>query len=749
MIIINKLLTIFPILFYPFVNVVILFLLGFGLTYIILPKFLKPFWLWLSPWTTIITAIFYFVIISQLGFSVTQGIIPYIAFLLFFDLFLIIKIKPTLNFDLKLDLLIMILVIMTLILNMSPLLRRDKILTTISLGNNDVISYTTTGDYLKNNSISKSFKEKTEPSTNVLLNYSYRWGTPIINSFFLTLLNLQGYQYTFTSQIVLFSLFLPLLYVLFRILFNKISLFGSVIVIIFTGFNINLLYILYHDFFGQTLFWGIETLLFIFFYSYFSSQETKNKKINIYDCVLIILTDVLFFSYHEPVVFMFAPLGIFLIFSFFLNRKFVGYYLWALIKVALLSMIIGFSSIVNALIFDFKQAFMGNPNQPIGWQLFRSKIPYANPFEAMGFWSIHNFDPLPTILAVLLSIGVILIIIKGIIKSKYKILTLSYLIIFLIFYYWTAIGQHNFFAYNRALTYTLPFIITLFTIGLISLYEKNKYFWSMIIVILICFELWSAVKLNKRFIQERLSVEKSFISILDLKSKNIKEPIYVESFIKDTIPLWKQIWTGYFLYSNNISSTPTIFDNNQYENKVPDNSLVFISKSTPWFNSLKIIYRDTVWSNDYYTLGHICNIQDCLIKSKYKLDEIEVGKNDFEDSLFINGWNIVEGGTRWANAKESTLRLVTKDIYPTKLSVEALSLSTPQEMMVYLDDKLLETISVGKEWKNYSIPINNFLSLGVHNIKFVFSNGYRPMDVIKGNVDNRTLYVNFKEIKLE
>jgi len=749
MIIINKLLNIFPILFYPFINIIILFLLGFGLTYLIAPKSLRSFWLWLSPWTTVITAIFYFVVMSLFGLSVSQVFIPFVLILLGIDIYLLIKVKPRFNLNIKVDLVLTILVGSTLILNLSPLIRHDKMLTTVSMGNNDIITYTTTGDYLKSHSIAESFKTKVELTIDNLLHDGYRWGTPIINSFFLTILNLQGYQYTYISQVVLFSLSLPLVYILFSILFGRSSLTGLIIVGIFTGLNANLLYTLYHDFFGQVLFWGLGLVFFILFYTYLDSNLIRKNKLNIYDYLLGITITTLYFSYHEPAIFMFVPIGLFITFKLILNRKQSLAYVHAMIRIALISLISGLVSIINAVVFDFKLAFMYDPNQPIGWQLFRQKIPYANPFEAMGFWSIHNFEPIPIILAIILSAIIILIIIKGVLKSKYKILTISYLLFFSFFYYWTAIYQHNFYSYNRALTYTLPFIVVLFSMGLTSLYEKQKYFWSIIIVILISLELWSAVNLNKRFIREHLTVEKSFISILDLKSKNIREPIYAESFIEDATPLWKQIWIGHFLYSKGISLTPTVFNNNQYENRVPNNSLVLISKPKPWFNSLKIIYNDIIWNNDYYQLGHLCNAEDCLIKSKYKLDEIKIGKNEFEDSLLISGWNIGEGETRWANEKESTLRLVTKDTYPTSLTIDALSLGKPQEMTVYFDDQLLGKISIGTEWKDYSLPINYSLGLGVHKVKFTYSNGFRPMDIIPSNIDNRTLYVNFKKITLE
>ena len=148
-------------------------------------------------------------------------------------------------------------------------------------------------------------------------------------------------------------------------------------------------------------------------------------------------------------------------------------------------------------------------------------------------------------------------------------------------------------------------------------------------------------------------------------------------------------------------------------------------------------------------MGRICNNDDCLISSNKKLSSIKIGKNDYEDSLLLSGWYSTEGEARWANEQVSTLRLVTKISYPTNLTIEALSLSKPQEITVFLNDELLGKISVGTEWKSYSIHIGYSLNPGVHKIKFVYSHGYRPIDIIPGNLDNRTLYVNFKKIALE
>ncbi len=748
MIIIAKLINIFPVVFYPFINIFILFILGLGLTYLLVPKYFRPYILWLSPWTTIITSIFYFVVMGLVGFSVNQTYVPFIIALIVINIYVLTKVKPTFNLNIKENLILAIVVGLTLILNLSPLIRHDRTLTSISMGNNDIIAYATAGDYLKDHSIAASLKPGTEEAVSNLLGGFRRWGTAIINSFFLTILNLQAYQYTYASQAVLFSLFLPLAYILFKVLSGRSNISGLIAVTIFTGFNANLLYMIYHDFFGQVLSWGIEMLFFIFLYHYFNSPRIRLNKFNRYDFILGIIIAVLYFSYHEQAVFMFAPLIIFLSAAFFLEKNNFKHYLYALLRIASISLITGFNSIIYATVFDYRRAFVTNPNQPIGWQLFRSQIPYANPFEAMGFWSIHNFAPLPAILAVVLSAVILFIFIKGIIKSRSKILTISYLLIFLLFFYWTGVYQHNFFAYNRVLTFTLPFFIVIFSIGLINLFKRQNYFSFIIIAVLIALELWSAIRLNRRFIREHLSVEKSYISILDLKKKKIKEPIYAESITYTGMPLWMSIWTNYFLYSKGTSTVPTIFDNNQFSNKIPDNDLVLITKPTPWYRSTQVILTDIVWENEYYKLGRLCNSADCLMGRTEDLSAIEMGKNNYEDSLLISGWAIKEADSRWAVGKESKLRLVVKNENNRELIIEASTIKEPQAVSVFVDNEPVGKQDIDTSFREYRYILEVPLSPGVHNIRFEYPNVYRPVDYGL-SPDTRELSVNFKTIKLE
>src|SRR3990167_7650429 len=193
MFLINEIIVLLPVLVYPLINFIILFLLGFGLTFLVLPRKLRRFWFWLSPWTVLISAIFYFTTLSLLGISITKGLLPFVILIICANIFTLVKLKPKFNFNFKSNLILAVIVSLTLILNISPLIKQDKMLTTISMGNNDVIAYVVASDYLKNHTIRDSFLANIDPAVSTLLQNGYRWGPPILNAFFLKILNLQGY----------------------------------------------------------------------------------------------------------------------------------------------------------------------------------------------------------------------------------------------------------------------------------------------------------------------------------------------------------------------------------------------------------------------------------------------------------------------------------------------------------------------------------------------------------------------------
>lgn len=738
--------TYFSILIYPILNVILLTIFGFGLSIIFLPKSLKPYTVLLSPLVSILFSICFLVIVSLLGFSVYQASPFLIGFFIIMDFIAFLFHKKEIHFSVIRDGILLTFVVFSIIFNLSPLLRREKILTVISMGNNDVIVYATVADYLRDHSISESFQQKVPSEVSGLLHAGYRWGTPMINAFFLNLFNLQGYQYTYISQVVLFSLLIPLSYVLFELLFRK-SIMGMIAVGIFTAWNVNLMYMLYHDFFGQVLFWGIEMMLMIFVYAYLQSSELKKNALNIYDYCISVIIAVLFFSYHEPAILLLSPIIISILLYFLVDRRKTFTILLAVIRIGLITFIISSVSVVNAIIVDYLQAFVSYKDQPIGWELFRTKLPFANPFEAMGFYSIHSSPPLPTLVAVILSILVVIVIGIGLAKSRTKILSISFLGVFIAFYYWTGIAQHNFFAYNRALTYTLPFIIVLFAIGLSALYPYKKKIIFFLFLLLCCLELYSGNKLLTRYLNGQLAVDASYISLKNIQNNtHITEPVFVENQINSSIPYWNLIWTNYFFALNNPQIKIGSFSSG--DNKIPNGSLLLISKKPVYFYPLKVVMTNIVWENDYYKIGKICSYGECLANIKSDLSQLTIGSSEYEDTLLLSGWGGAEGNTRWSIDKEAKVQLGVSNSEKTKLSIDVRTIKEPQQMAVYVDDNLIDTISLVTDWKVYNLQLPTPLNHGIHIFRFMFEHGYSPVEVVEGSLDKRLLYVQFKKIGL-
>lgn len=730
--------------FYLGLTFISIYILGYGVTLLLLPKKLEPYSLWLIPWVCIIIIIFLLIILSLMGAPVKWSA-PLLSLLLLGTSGYMYFFKRRLRIDVSMkDFFIGFIILVSILFNLVPILRREGFLTTISMGNNDVGAYAIASDYLVNHSISESFVSRVNLPVSNLLHDGYRWGTPIIYSFFQVLFGLQGYQFTYLFQTILFGLMLPLVYIVFCLLYRS-SMLGIIFLLIMTAFNANLLYMLYHDFLGQILFWGIELIFFVLFFAYLGTEE-ENQGINKFDFLIGINTSIFYFSYHEPALFIFAPLVIYLFWRVFKKeRPFM--YLKKLTVIASITLLTSAISIFNAIIFDFGQTFAAKKGQPIGWELFRERMPFANPFEALGFWSIHSFNPMSNIIAVVLSILAFSMIVLGIIRARQRALTISFTIIFISIIYWLAIPNANFFAYNRVVTYVLPFFIILFVIGLIESVKVVK-LQILLVFILGGMVMFSAFNLNKKLRRQYLAVDKSFTSLSQIPLYKIHEPVYTESFLDSTIPYWVQSWTGYFIYNNRFTHWPTKFMKTENDNKVPDNSLVLIGKKSRWYWPQKRFLKNIIWENDYYSLGRLCSNDDCLLARTEDLSSIILGENDYENNLLLSGWSVKEVGGRWAVEKKSNLILVTKNEKYKELIFQARAIKEPQTMSIIFDGLFEKKISISEEWNIYKIFIKQKKTRGVHNILFLYSDTYSPLKLGIGQ-DKRDLAVNFKQIGIQ
>lgn len=729
--------------------IAILFFLGFGITYLILPSETKKYSFWLIPWFGIITTVLFLVILSFLGVPVKISALLLLLLAFLANIYVLIKRKNLIIFgDLKENLLISILITGSIIFLISPLTKISNYPTTISFGNNDISAYVEGADYLINNSIQKSFYTQTNAGVKDILLGAFRFGPTILYSFFSTVLNLKPYEISYILQAAIFPLTAPLIYLLIEILYKK-SFIGLFLSFFISVFNVNLLYMSYHNFFPHTIFRSLLCFTLIFILLYFSRLKKKVKEpiLNNYDLIISLGLSAIFLSYQEAMaVFLIAPLGVYIFFLTLIQKNTV--YVDKLLKIILTTLIFGFQSVLYSFRFLFYLVSFSNSKAAIGWQLFRSKMPYANPFEALGFYSIHEFPPMTNLVAILLSALATFVIIYGIFKTKNKLLSAILFIFYLLILMKSWMVTPNFFDYGRTLSYTLPIFIILFSIGFSDLLKNNKKIGIIILSIIICLELFSAYKLNQRFIRESFSVGKSYSTLKDIQSEKriIKEPLYLENDIDPNIPYWNYVWTRYFL---NLNKFPIISEVSKKGKKVVvlENNLVLIRKQNANPQALKIFLKDIIWENEFFKIGRLCKSDKCLMSTNEDLSKIIFGKTSFEDSLLISGWSVSEPESRWAEGKQSSLRLVNNKA-KTRIIIEALTLKEPQNVEVLIDGIVVGSFSPTTEFKTYSVMLSSPLSQGLHKLTFTYSNSYKP-SVIFQSADNRELSVNFKQIRLE
>ncbi len=129
-------------------TILTLFFIGFGLTQLFLPSSLKKYSFWLTPWFGFFYLVFTLVISSLAGFTVVKSSPAIILIAIIFDIIALLQKKIKMHFELKNEFIIAFFIGISIIFNTSPLIRRERFLTSLSLGNNDIIAYVTSDDSL-------------------------------------------------------------------------------------------------------------------------------------------------------------------------------------------------------------------------------------------------------------------------------------------------------------------------------------------------------------------------------------------------------------------------------------------------------------------------------------------------------------------------------------------------------------------------------------------------------------------------
>jgi len=582
----------------------LLFFTGLGLSILLIPEKLYKYFLWFCPWFGVLLITLLSVAISLARIPMTSGkyiIIIAAIILLFFSL--IFK-KKIIIFS-KENFILGLLTGLIILINIFPLLYKVRFPTSISFGNLDIITYSNVSDFLINHSIVEAkeiiyFKPAMWSVTDFIL-FSYRWGSPLLLSFFSSFFNVRTYQVFYILLILFFGLSFPLVYILTQILYQSKKYLLMTLTFITYGLNVTILYMLYHVFFGQFIFLGLYVLITVFFYSYISEKKTNSIIPNLYEISMALIIAAVSTIYPEGFLFILAPLSTFVFFNMFFNKK-RFYYLLSLLKSLIVACIISPITIGTCIRENIRMFFSTIGVTSIGWENIRN----ASPIEIIGLYNLNYSRILPLILLIISGLFVSLVWIIGLIKIKNRLLIIINLLMATSFFIMYRYISPNFFTYHRAVTYTIFFFTILFSVGIATIFSlfKNKFIKLIIICIFLALVIRSTYRTLNLFYIHCQIIDRPLASLEELNSnKQIKEPFFTADVYLGEYNMWRRLWQEYFLKDKSIVSLQNY--NSIEINKLKKVNLVLAEKSFMEREGKKIEFSKIAWENPYYILGEV------------------------------------------------------------------------------------------------------------------------------------------------
>ena len=580
----------------------ILFFVGYGFTSLFLPNKLRKDAFFIIFWFGIIFSVVLCVGLTMARIPINQG--KYVIF--FLSLLLLIYSfikKKTLPIFSKKNLIISIFVLISLFFNLYPLITKAGFPTTISLGNLDPLAYTNVSEYLIDHSLIDSRIGLTAPykpylkSVGDLLYYGFRWGSPLFLGFISNTLGVRSYQIYYILMTILFALTFSLVYLLAKNLLNKENNYLLLIIFLTFGLNSTLLYMLYNGFFAQFMFSGIFALILIFLQSYFSKKKNFTNNFNSYDFLIAIGISSVSSIYSEGMIFICFPLVIFFVLKLF-NKERIPI-LWSLLKILFLAILINPVTFGLAIKWSYGIFFLAANTTFIGWD----KIRYSTPFEMTGFYNTVYYRNFPLWLDVLLAIPVGAILLRGLIMIKERVLIISYLVLFGLFYILYYFIFRNYYTHLKTVSYMLFLYSIVFSVGIIGFLDifKNKIINLILITVMVFLSLRSAHRTMSQLYYHQQAVNKKIISLSELNSnKDINEPFLTADLFLGEYDLWTRFWQEYMLYNKEVVSR------SNFSSLLNINDMLVLSdKSRQTFDHKTVKYKKVIWENQYYQLGEI------------------------------------------------------------------------------------------------------------------------------------------------
>ncbi len=716
---------------------------GIGLSFLLCPKNFERYSFYFSPFVGLV----YLSYSSWLFFEYsTWGTSQYTWILIppLFFLLLACFIKKdrlaTIFYPLKKEnlALIVLCIIIFLAISFPYYSRVDGISNTISLGNNDIVSYATISKYLtfsSNSYSSVKFDPYVTPGFVTTLENTYFpafLSTALPGSF----LGLDPYQIQNLVIYLFFIFILPVAFIIGTEIFGysqKISL-GITILI---GASFHLLYIVYQGFLGQII--GMGFFLCLFLVTYYSILKF-NKIREFFPYLLLNITFCfgLLTSYSPLFLLFFIPSILFII-SYSIHVRSKMFLFSSVIYLAL-------TLLFTFLISPF--SFINRVNQLLlfnevsaGWGM-----PVLSPDWIFGLAGTNiSMQSVPVLIRLAISLPIVLVVLFSLYELFRKELPLFYIsgsylgftVIFYVFlitkeFFSSSFTGEGYKAY-KLITYFIPI---LFLIGLYSFKDldlklkklnaekkterdaKKKIVFFSLLGLLIIANIISMASIISFSANQSTMINKN---IIDLQNLNTDKNITSINVIEQSY--WDQMWIYYFLFENK-----TIFL--KYRTYYADSP-----QQGEW-----TLFKKT--GEDIFHLQNFQELNNTIILN----DEYYVEKKPLLEFSYNRGWYDLESNNnakwRWTGQSDIPpgLELNLPEDQFIHIFLEYSPLNKTNALTISLDN---ETIKDCRD--NNSCSVENLnLSKGKHILVF---NTMLPPE-LPGSGDPRPLNYLFSDITI-
>ena len=580
----------------------ILYLAGFGISLLFLPKRLMVYRMWLMPWVGV-------VFLTYLGIILNIGKIPMnigwkviTAAVVMIGLYALLKERVTIkSTDYRKSIYITCTITIILFLSLFPMIMESGFPTVVSLGNVDGVAYTNVAEYLKTHTLfdGTELTDFNPQSWSVvdLSHYGFRWGPPVLLSYLSLLTQRESVEVYTILLMIFFSFSFPLVYIAAEQFLGKSSKRLFLLVTLTYGFNSTLVYLVYHSFFAQFMFNGIYILSMIFFVDYLTIQ--RQPKLSRYLLLISTVVVITFAVYPEGLPFVIAPPVLFAL----LKGKNIDWYP---------AVRIGGVMILSFLLMPFLFATVQEPikhiistttqTAVIGWEYIRT----ASLAEVLGLYNLHYSRPLPGVISVIINIVFAAIGIYGIARSKYPRVLISYLSVFIAFFVYFIFVKDNFFVTFRLVGYSLFLFSIAFALGMELYLAKKRVILSVVAIVIMALLVGRSMhRTYTQYFHHHRSVD---MVLLSLRHKALRDPIYHPLYTADVFygdyDLWERLWMEHMLRDIPIITRQNYFLNGEHQAMYT----VLMNKNKPENNDVQIEFDEIFWENPTYSLGSVTSV---------------------------------------------------------------------------------------------------------------------------------------------